>query len=41
VKRSEINAAIERAKAVLKKHGFHLSFFAFWTLEEWRRAGHE
>ncbi|MDR3419910.1 MAG: D-lyxose/D-mannose family sugar isomerase [Xanthobacteraceae bacterium] len=39
--RSEINAAIERAKSVLRVNGFHLPPFAFWTPEEWRRKGEE
>ena len=39
--RSQINAAIERAKSVLRVHGFHLPPFAFWTPEEWRRRGAE
>ena len=33
--RSEINAAIERAKSVFLANGFHLPTFAFWTPEEW------
>ena len=41
MKRSEINAAIVRAKAVLDRHGFHLPPFAFWTPEEWRGKGAE
>ena len=39
--RSQINAAIERAKSVLRENGFHLPPFAFWTPEEWRRKGAE
>lgn len=41
MKRSEINAAIERAKAALAKNGFHLPPFAFWTPDEWRAKGAE
>ncbi len=41
MKRSEINAAIERAKAVLRDHDFHLPPFAFWTPDEWRAKGPE
>jgi D-lyxose ketol-isomerase len=41
MKRSQINDAIERAKSVLRVHGFHLPPFALWTLEEWRRRGAE
>jgi len=41
MKRSEINAAIERAKAVLRQHDFHLPPFASWTPEEWRAKGAE
>jgi D-lyxose ketol-isomerase len=39
--RSQIDAAIERAKSVLRVNGFHLPPFAFWTPEEWRRKGEE
>ena len=39
--RSQINAAIERTKSVLRENGFHLPPFAFWTPEEWRRKGAE
>ena len=39
--RSQINAAIERAKSVLRVNGFHLPPFAFWTPAEWRRKGEE
>ena len=39
--RSQINAAIEHAKSVLRVNGFHLPPFAFWTPEEWRRKGEE
>jgi len=41
VKRSEINKAIELAKAAIRDHGFYLPPFAFWTPEDWRRAGPE
>ena len=39
--RSQINAAIEHAKSVLRVHGFHLPPFALWTPDEWRRKGVE
>ena len=39
MKRSEINAAIARAKAVLDQYDFHLPPFAFWTPEAWREKG--
>ena len=39
--RSQINAAIERAKSILRVNGFQLPPFAFWTPEEWRRKGEE
>lgn len=39
MQRSQINAAIERAKSVLRVSGFHLPPFALWTPEEWRRKG--
>jgi len=41
MKRSEINAAIARAKAVLDQYDFHLPPFAFWTPEAWREKGAE
>jgi D-lyxose ketol-isomerase len=39
--RSQINAAIEHAKSVLRVHGFHLPPFAFWTPKEWLSKGEE
>ncbi len=39
--RSDINAAIERAKSAFRENGFHLPPFAFWTPEEWRDPGVE
>jgi D-lyxose ketol-isomerase len=41
VRRSEINAIIERAKRLCQKHNFHLPPFAFWSPEEWATKGHE
>jgi len=41
MKRSEINAAIERAQRVLADNGFHLPPFASWTPEAWRSKGAE
>lgn len=37
MKRSEINTAIENAKAALEKIQFYLPRFAYWTMEEWRK----
>jgi D-lyxose ketol-isomerase len=39
--RSDINAAIERAKSTFRENGFHLPPFAFWTPEDWRDRGLE
>jgi hypothetical protein len=39
--RSEVNAAIERAKSMLRDNGFHLPAFAFWTSEDWKSKGAE
>jgi D-lyxose ketol-isomerase len=35
MKRSEINAIMRDADAFIKRHGFHLPPFAYWTPEEW------
>ncbi len=37
MKRSEINAAMIRAEALLEKSGIRLPHMAYWTLEEWRK----
>lgn len=41
MKRSEINSAIKMTKEALAKHNFHLPPFAFWTPEQWQKAGPE
>ena len=41
MKRSEINRHIEFASAFMAEHGFRLPPFAFWSADDWRRAGHD
>jgi D-lyxose ketol-isomerase len=41
MKRSEINQIMREADAFIRRHGFHLPPFAYWTPEEWRRKGPE
>ena len=41
MKRSQINAAIDFAHAALREHGVDLPAYAYWTPEDWRRAGRE
>jgi D-lyxose ketol-isomerase len=41
MKRSQINAAIELAQATLARHGIRLPPYAYWTPDDWRRAGTE
>ena len=41
MKRSEINAVIDRAIAFFRAHQYPLPPFAFWTPEEWRARGPE
>ncbi|GAB4326446.1 MAG: D-lyxose/D-mannose family sugar isomerase [Candidatus Sumerlaeia bacterium] len=41
MKRSEINALIEDSKRFLATHCVHLPPWAFWSPEDWRRAGPE
>lgn len=41
MKRSEINEIIHDADAFIRKHGFHLPPFAYWTPEEWTTKGPE
>ncbi|GIV76759.1 D-lyxose/D-mannose family sugar isomerase [Litorilinea aerophila] len=41
MKRSEINAIIRDADAFIRRQGFHLPPFAYWTPEEWRQKGDE
>ena len=37
--RSEVNAAIARAKSIFLANGFHLPDFAFWTPQDWALKG--
>jgi len=39
MRRSEINTIMREADAFIKKHGFHLPPFAYWTPEEWQTKG--
>ena len=41
MKRSQINACIREADAIVKKHHFYLPPFAYWTPDEWRSKGPE
>lgn len=41
LKRSEINRSIEIARRVFAANGLHLPEFAFRSVAEWDRAGHE
>jgi D-lyxose ketol-isomerase len=41
MKRSEINAIMRDADAFIKKQGFYLPPFAYWTPEDWRTKGRE
>lgn len=41
MKRSEINALIDEARAIFDKHCFHLPPFATFTPEEWKEKNHE
>lgn len=41
MRRSEINAHIESAKAFFAQHQFQLPPFAFWTPEQWKTQGQE
>jgi hypothetical protein len=40
MKRSQINAAIQRMEETAKKHGFSLPSFCGWTPENWLGKGH-
>ena len=37
MKRSEINAAIRWAKALLEKNNIHLPQMAYWGMDEWKQ----
>jgi D-lyxose ketol-isomerase len=39
MKRSQINAAIDTAQQALREHGVRLPHYAYWSPEDWRRAG--
>jgi D-lyxose ketol-isomerase len=41
MKRSEINAIMRDADAFMKRQGFHLPPFAYWTPQEWATKGDE
>lgn len=41
MKRSEINAIMREADAFMKRHGFHLPPFAYWTPADWGEKGEE
>jgi len=41
MKRSEINAIIQEVKQFIAAQNFHLPPFAYWSLDDWRRAGEE
>lgn len=41
MKRSEINAIIRDADAFIRKHGFHLPPFAYWSPADWATKGEE
>jgi D-lyxose ketol-isomerase len=39
VKRSQVNAAIELAHKTLRDHGIRLPEYAYWSPDDWRKAG--
>lgn len=41
MKRSEINAIIKDAESFIRKNGFFLPPFAYWTADEWQKKGAE
>ncbi len=41
MKRSEINAIMRDAEAFVRRQGFYLPPFAYWTLNEWATKGEE
>jgi D-lyxose ketol-isomerase len=41
MKRSQINAAIELAQRVLQEHDIRLPAYAYWSPDDWRKAGPE
>jgi D-lyxose ketol-isomerase len=41
MKRSEINAIMQRADAFIRSRGFTLPPFAYWTADDWKKKGAE
>ena len=41
MQRSTINAILAEADAFIRRHGFHLPPFAYWTPDQWRSKGPE
>jgi D-lyxose ketol-isomerase len=41
VKRSEINAIMQKADDFIQSHGFYLPPFAYWTPDDWTKKGPE
>ena len=41
MKRSQINAAVANAHDALRRHGVRLPAYAYWTADDWRKAGPE
>ena len=41
LRRSDINESILLAQKVIEHFGVHLPFFAYWTPEQWAKAGNE
>jgi len=41
MKRSEVNTIMQEAEAFIRKSGFYLPPFAYWTPDEWRHKGDE
>jgi D-lyxose ketol-isomerase len=41
MKRSQINAAIDLAQQAMRQHGVRLPEYAYWSPDDWRKAGPE
>jgi D-lyxose ketol-isomerase len=41
MKRSQINAAIDLAQQAMREHGVRLPDYAYWSPDDWRKAGPE
>jgi len=41
MKRSQINAAIDLAQQAMREHGVRLPEYAYWSPDDWRKAGPE